>query len=154
MLARGIAACFGGGGVPGVPLSQAEPSIYRSSPERNEFPSGRKAWERKGERQSGPWMFATYSNVTLWTVVFRGSVMTITLPKAQRTRGLSSYYRISIKHQLQNFYQTSASQVNLKLKSWLGSDKNGVDEDLLILWLNESSPIESYLLIYCISGWT
>ena len=43
MLARGIAACFRGGGVPGVPLSQAEPSIYRSSPERNEFPSGRKA---------------------------------------------------------------------------------------------------------------
>ena len=41
-----------------------------------------------------------------------------TLPKAQRTRGLSSYYRISIKHQLQNFNQTSASQLNLKLKSW------------------------------------
>ena len=41
-----------------------------------------------------------------------------TLPKAQRTRGLSSYYRISIKHQLQIFNQTSASQLNLKLKSW------------------------------------
>ena len=41
-----------------------------------------------------------------------------TLPKAQRTRGLSSYYRISIKHQLQNFNQTSASQLNLKLNSW------------------------------------
>ena len=40
------------------------------------------------------------------------------MPKAQRTRGLSSYYRISIKHQLQNFNQTSASQLNLKLKSW------------------------------------
>ena len=41
-----------------------------------------------------------------------------TLPKAQRTRGLNSYYRISIKHQLQIFNQTSASQLNLKLKSW------------------------------------
>ena len=49
-----------------------------------------------------------------------------TLPKAQRTRGLSSYhkfkhkswsnfiFRISIKHQLQNFNQTSASRLNLK----------------------------------------
>ena len=45
-----------------------------------------------------------------------------TLPKAQRTRGLSSYHRISIKHQLQNPNQTSASWLNLKLKSteyWL-----------------------------------
>ena len=41
-----------------------------------------------------------------------------TLPKAQRTRGLSSYYRISIKHQLQNFNHSSASQLNLKLNSW------------------------------------
>ena len=40
-----------------------------------------------------------------------------TLPKAQRTRGLSSYHRISIMHQLQNLNQTSASQLNLKLKS-------------------------------------
>ena len=58
-----------------------------------------------------------------------------TLPKAQRTRGLSSFYqsnflrsyhefkhkswsnfifRISTKHELQNFNQTSASQLNLK----------------------------------------
>ena len=58
-----------------------------------------------------------------------------TLPKAQRTRGLSSSYlsnflrsyhefkhkswsnfifRISTKHELQNFNQTSASQLNLK----------------------------------------
>ena len=37
-----------------------------------------------------------------------------TLPKAQWTRGLSSYYRISIEHQLQNFNQTSASRLNLK----------------------------------------
>ena len=44
-------------------------------------------------------------------------LLIITLPKAQRTRGLSSYYRISIKHQLQIFNQTSASQLNLKLKS-------------------------------------
>ena len=42
VLARGIAACFRGGGVPGVPLSQAEPSIYPSSPERNDFSSGQK----------------------------------------------------------------------------------------------------------------
>ena len=54
-----------------------------------------------------------------------------TLPKAQRTRGLSSYhkitvhkswtyysYRISLKHQLQNLNQTSSSRLNLKLKSW------------------------------------
>ena len=54
-----------------------------------------------------------------------------TLPKAQRTRGLSSYhkitvhkswayynFRISIKHLLQNLNQTSASRLNLKLKSW------------------------------------
>ena len=41
-----------------------------------------------------------------------------TLPKVQRTRGLSSYQRISIVHQLQNLNQTSASQLNLKLKSW------------------------------------
>ena len=40
-----------------------------------------------------------------------------TLPKAQRTRGLSSYHLISIKHQLQNLGQTSASRLNLKLKS-------------------------------------
>ena len=38
MSAREIAACFRGGGVPGLPLSQAEPKIYRSSPERNKFP--------------------------------------------------------------------------------------------------------------------
>ena len=37
-----------------------------------------------------------------------------TLPKAQRTRGLSSYQRLSIKHQLQNLNQTSASRLNLK----------------------------------------
>ena len=73
MLARGIAACFRGGGVPGVPLSQAEPSIYRSSPERNEFPSGRKAWERMWPLNVCP----TYSNVKLRTVVFRGSIMTM-----------------------------------------------------------------------------
>ena len=60
-------------------------------------------------------------------------------PKAQRTRGVSSLYQsnffrsyhkflhkswshfifiVSTKHQLQNFNQTSASQLNLKLKSW------------------------------------
>ena len=51
-----------------------------------------------------------------------------TLPKAQRTRGLSSYhkfkhkswsnfiFRISTKHQLQNLNQTSASRLNLKFK--------------------------------------
>ena len=38
------------------------------------------------------------------------------LPKAQRTRGLSSYHRISIKHQLQNLNQTSPSRLNLKFK--------------------------------------
>ena len=32
-----------------------------------------------------------------------------TLPKAQRTRGLSSYHRISIKHQLQNLNQINIS---------------------------------------------
>ena len=63
--------------------------------------------------------------------------MVKTLPKAQRTRGLSSSYhsnflrlyhefkhkswsnfifRISTKHQLQNFKQTSASRLNLKFK--------------------------------------
>ena len=63
--------------------------------------------------------------------------MNKTLPKAQRTRGLSSSYqsnflrsyhefkhkswsnfifRISTKHQLQNFNQTSASRLNLKFK--------------------------------------
>ena len=41
-----------------------------------------------------------------------------TLPKAQRTRGLSSYHRISIKHQFQNLNQTSSSRLNVKLKSW------------------------------------
>ena len=53
-----------------------------------------------------------------------------TLPKAQRTRGLSLYRkflhkswsnfnsRISIKHQLHNLNQTSVSQVNVSLKSW------------------------------------
>ena len=54
-----------------------------------------------------------------------------TLPKAQRTRGLSSYhkitvhksgayynFRISIKHLLQNLNQTSASPLNLNLTSW------------------------------------
>ena len=40
-----------------------------------------------------------------------------TLPKAQRTRGLSSYHRILIKHQLQNLKQTSASRLNLRLES-------------------------------------
>ena len=50
-------------------------------------------------------------------IIRRGYTWMKTLPKAQRTRGLSSYYRISIKHQLQNFNQTSASQLNLKLKS-------------------------------------
>ena len=51
-----------------------------------------------------------------------------TLPKAQRTRGLSSYhkflhiswsnliFRISTKHQLQNLNQTSASRLNLNFK--------------------------------------
>ena len=51
-----------------------------------------------------------------------------TLPKAQRTRGLSLSHkfkhkswsnfilRISTKHQLQNFNQTSASRLNLKFK--------------------------------------
>ena len=43
-----MTACFRGGGVPGVPL-----------------------------QSGGPWVFATYSNVTLWTLVFRVSVMTI-----------------------------------------------------------------------------
>ena len=33
-----------------------------------------------------------------------------TLPKAQRTQGLSSYHRISIKNQLQKLNQTSASR--------------------------------------------
>ena len=62
-----------------------------------------------------------------------------TLPKAQRTRGLSSTYqsnffrsyhkfknkswsnfifRFSIKHQLQNLNKTSASQLNLKFTCW------------------------------------
>ena len=45
-------------------------------------------------------------------------IMIKTLPKAQRTRGLSSYHRISIKHQLQNLNQTSASPLNLNFKSW------------------------------------
>ena len=52
-----------------------------------------------------------------------------TLPKAQRTRGLSSYhklvhkswsnfnFRILIKHQLQKLNQTSVSRLNLNLKS-------------------------------------
>ena len=54
------------------------------------------------------------------------TILVKTLPKAQRTRGLSSYhkfkhkswsnfiFRISTKHQLQNFNQTSASRLNLK----------------------------------------
>ena len=53
--------------------------------------------------------------------------MSETLPKAQRTRGLSSYhkfkqrswssciFRISTKHQLQNLNQTSASPKNFKI---------------------------------------
>ena len=65
------------------------------------------------------------------------SLFVRTLPKAQRTRGLSSAYqsnffrsylkflhkswskfifKISTKHQLQNFNQTSASRLNLKFK--------------------------------------
>ena len=44
-----------------------------------------------------------------------------TLPKAQRTRGLSSacqskIFRISTKHLLHNLKQTSASQLNFKFK--------------------------------------
>ena len=50
---------------------------------------------------------------TLW-LILRSQVHAKTLPTAQRTRGLSSYYIISIKHQLQNFNQTSASWLNLK----------------------------------------
>ena len=50
------------------------------------------------------------------------------MPKAQRTRGLSSYnkfkkkswssciFRISTKHQIQNLNQTSASRLNLRFK--------------------------------------
>ena len=57
--------------------------------------------------------------VSFWAVFWLGKQITNykTLPKAQRTRGLSSYHRISIKHQLQNLNQTSASRLNLKLKS-------------------------------------
>ena len=45
-----------------------------------------------------------------------------TLPKAKRTRGLSSYHKITVHSsqilkRLQNLNQTSASQINLKLKS-------------------------------------
>ena len=48
----------------------------------------------------------------------KGLYFNKTLPKAQRTRGLSSYHRISIKHKLQNLNQTSASRLKLELKSW------------------------------------
>ena len=60
-----------------------------------------------------PCLQTSFSSINCWILE-----ITKTLPKAQRTRGLSSYYRISIKHQLQNFNQTSASQLNLKLNSW------------------------------------
>ena len=56
-----------------------------------------------------------------WNAIFNVveiKYMSETLPKAQRTWRLSSYHRISIKHQLQNLNQTSASRLNVSLKSW------------------------------------
>ena len=65
------------------------------------------------------------------SVQFHFILVNKTLPKAKRTRGLTSYhkitvhkswiyydFRISIEHSLQNLNQTSASRLNLKLKSW------------------------------------
>ena len=64
-----------------------------------------------------------------------------TLPKAQRTRGLSSYQRISIKHQLQNLNQTSASWLNLKIKSWPNLASESRPRFNFILLQNISSKI-------------